>query len=545
VIWGNKLETKSTFIKTSAFYMRLSLKICFNFTVFLFAIVPAAFANVKLASPFSDHMVLQHNTTVPVWGTADPGEKVTIKLGKQIHTAVAGIDGKWMAKLSQIAAGGPYTMTVSGKNTITINDVYAGEVWICSGQSNMDMTVAREDRYWCGVVNEQEEVATANYPLIRVFDTDFTPAVNPQEDVVGKWEVVSPKTVGHLSAAAYFFARDLQKKLKIPVGLITTAYGASTAEAWIREDALAKDPTFKPLLENFTTKLNKYVADTAAQSAYKLAYENWQFASAKAKAEGKDEVKSPKNPDPVRDQHNPYVLWNGMVKPLVPYAIRGALWYQGESNSPTAAIYRQIMETLITDWRAQWGQGNFPFIYVQLANIGKEVETVPAKGGSEAIKREAQLQNLSLPNTAMVVAIDNADPGNMGNVHPKNKQDIGYRLALAAQAIAYGDKKMVYSGPIYDKMEIQGGAIRLHFKHTGSGLMAKEGELKGFAIAGEDKKFVWGTARIEGNTVVVSNPGISKPLAVRYGWGSNPPISLYNKENLPASPFRTDSSDNR
>jgi sialate O-acetylesterase len=519
-----------------------SLCNCLLTAFVLSCLTSSSFANVKLASPFNEHMVLQQNIAVPVWGTADAGEKVTVKLGNQTVSTTAGSNGKWMVKLNKLASGGPYTMTVTGKNTLTVNDVYAGEVWLCSGQSNMDFTVAREDRYWCGVYNEKEEVANANYPLIRVFDTDFTPAATPQDDVVGKWEVVSPQTVGHLSAAAYFFARDLQKKIKVPIGLITTAYGASTAEAWIREEALAKDTSLKRLLTNYNAKLVKYNSDTSGRAAYREALEKWKVAAAKAKAEGKDELRAPRNPnpDPVRDQHNPTVLWNGMVKGLVPYAIKGALWYQGESNSPTASIYRKIMETLITDWRGQWGEGDFPFIYVQLANIGKTYDSLPARGGSEAIKREAQLQNLSIPNTAMVVAIDNANPEDMNNVHPKNKQEIGRRLALAAEAIAYGDKNVVYSGPIYDKMEVNGSTIKLHFKHTGSGLMAKDGDLKGFAIAGEDRRFVWADARIDGNTVVVSSPQITKPVAVRYGWGNNPPTSLYNKENLPASPFRTD-----
>lgn len=498
------------------------------------------FADVKPASPFGDHMVLQRNTSVPIWGTADAGEKLTVHLGNQTISTTANANGRWMIKLNNLAAGGPYTITIKGKNTITINDVYVGEVWLCSGQSNMDMTVAREDRYWCGVINEKDEVANANYPLIRVFDVDFTPSSMPQEEVTGKWEVVSPQTVGHLSAAAYFFARDLQKKLKVPIGLITTSYGASTAEAWIREEPLVRDTVLKRLVDSYKTKLDKYLQDTAAQNAYKIAYAKWKVDAAKAKAEGKDELRAPRNSDPVRDQHNATVLWNGMVKPLVPYAIKGALWYQGESNSPTASIYRHIMETLITDWRNQWGQGNFPFIYVQLANIGKTYDSLPAKGGSEAIKREAQLQNLSIPNTAMVVAIDNADPNDMNNVHPKNKQEIGRRLALAAEAIAYGNTNLVYSGPIYDKIKVEGNVIRLYFRHTGTGLVAKNGELKGFAIAGDDKKFAWADAKIEGNTVVVSSPDVTNPVALRYGWGNNPPTGLYNKEDLPASPFRTD-----
>lgn len=500
----------------------------------------STFARVTLASPFADHMVLQRDVKVPVWGTASAGEKITLSMGKQKLSAIAEASGRWRVSLAKLSAGGPFTMTVTGNNTITLNDIYVGEVWLCSGQSNMDMTVAREDRYWCGVINEKEEVATANYPLIRVFDTDFTPAEKPLDKVIGKWEVVSPQTVGHLSAVAYFFARDLQKKLNVPIGLITTAFGASTAEAWIREEALTRDTTFKRLMSSYKSKLEKYATDTTAKRVYLEAYEKWKIASAKAKAEGKDEVRGPKNNDPVRDQHNPTVLWNGMVAPLLPYAIRGALWYQGESNSPTASIYRNLMETLITDWRDQWGMGEFPFLYVQLANIGKTYDSLPAMGGSEAVKREAQRQNLSLPNTAMVVAIDNADPDDMNNVHPKNKQSIGSRLALAAQAIAYGDKKIVYAGPMYDRMEVNGSVIRLHFKHTGSGLLAKDNVLKGFAIAGNDKKFVWANATIDGNTIVVSAPGIENPVAVRYGWGRNPPTSLYNKEMLPASPFLTD-----
>jgi sialate O-acetylesterase len=496
-------------------------------------------ADVSLPAPFSDHMVLQHNTAVPVWGTADPGEKIIVQINKQKQTTVAGTDGRWMVKLDKIAAGGPYTLTVSGKNKIVISDVYAGEVWICSGQSNMDMTVAKEDRYWCGVINETEEVAAADYPLIRVFDVDFTPSASPQNDVTGKWEIISPKTIGHLSAVAYFFAREIQKKIKMPIGLITTAFGASTAEAWVREQALLNEPVCKPLVDSFKNKLAKYLTDTAAQSNYKIARKKWKADSAIARAEGKNIPRDPRNPDPVRDQHNASVLWNGMVKPLVPYAMRGALWYQGESNSPTATIYRQIMETLIADWRKQWGQGNFPFLYVQLANIGKTYDSLPAKGGAVAIKREAQLQNLSITKTAMAVAIDNADPGDMNNVHPKNKQVIGKRLALAALATVY-DEKIVYSGPVYDKMKIEGNIIRIYFKHIGSGLLAKDGELKGFAIAGEDKKFTWASAKIEGNTVVVSGEGIANPVAVRYAWGNNPPAGLYNKEDIPASPFRTD-----
>ena len=508
-----------------------------------FFCVTASFAQVKLPAVFSNDMVLQSGKPVKIWGTAAAGERVTVSFGKQKKQTKANETGNWQVVLNNLTASAePASMVITASNNITIKNILVGEVWICSGQSNMDMTVAKEDRYWCGVFNEDEEVAAANYPLIRVFDTDFTPSATPQNNVTGKWETVSPQTIGHLSAVAYFFARAVQHKMKVPIGLITTAYGASTAEAWVREEALVKEAVCKPLVDSFKRKLEKYLTDTAAKIKYAAAQEKWKLAADSAKAAGKNPPRSPRNPDPVRDQHNASVLWNGMLKGLVPYTIRGALWYQGESNSPTAKIYRQIMETLITDWRQQWGQGNFPFLYVQLANIGKTYDSLPAKGGSEAVKREAQLLNLSIPNTAMAVAIDNADPTDMNNVHPKNKQEIGKRLALAALATTYNEK-IVYSGPIYDKMEISGSSIKLYFNHTGSGLITKGAGLKGFAIAGADKKFVWATAKIEGNTVTVSSPGITNPVAVRYGWGNNPPTSLYNKENLPASPFRTDSFD--
>ncbi|MBC8053918.1 MAG: sialate O-acetylesterase [Sphingobacteriaceae bacterium] len=515
----------------------------FFVSLFLFAAL-CANAHVKLASIFSDHMVLQRDKPVPVWGWANPGEKVTVTFNKQTKTATAGADGKWMLRLDKLSAGGPYSMAVKASNTLTVKDVYVGEVWICSGQSNMDQTVAIEDRYWAGVVNEVQEVASANHPLIRVIDADFTPSIPILNDIktVG-WEIVSPKTVGHMSAAAYFFARDIQKKLNVPVGLVVTAFGASTAEAWISKPALEANPKFSKLLSSFDDKMKAYTVaktDTALVNKAERDLAKWRIDTAKARVEGKSAPRRPRGiPDPEKDQHNPYVLWNGMVSPLVPYAIRGALWYQGESNGPSADIYKEIMETLIADWRKQWGQGNFPFLYVQLANH-EALITEPVKDNSMVTVRHAQLQNLTIPNTAMVVAIDNADPDKPGNIHPKNKQEIGRRLALAGLAVAYGNKG-TYSGPIYSKMTTEGNKIRIHFKHTEGGLVAKDGQLKGFAIAGPDKKFVWADAKIDGNTVVVSSPDISQPVAVRYGWAKNPIISLYSKaENLPASPFKTD-----
>lgn len=515
-------------MKTTKFYFLLLLQLI-SFVVF---------ADVKFASPFADHMILQRDTKVAIWGTADAGEKISITFNNQKVNTTADANGNWKVSLAKLSASGPYVLTASGKNNISIQDVYVGEVWLCSGQSNMDMTVAREDRYWCGVINEKEEVANANYPTIRVFDVDFTPNQTEQKEVKGKWEIVTPQTVGHLSAAAYFFARDLQAKLKVPVGLITTAFGASTAEAWISKDALKANPKLSFLLDSFNAKLNKFLGDTAAISKYNIAREKWKTDADKAKAEGKDPPRGPRNPDPVKDQHNATVLWNGMVAALVPYSIRGALWYQGESNGPTANIYKDIMEALITDWRKQWAQGNFPFMYVQLANHEKLI-TDPIKNDPMVTVRDQQLQNLSIPNTAMVVAIDNAPPTDYGNIHPKNKQEIGKRLSLAAMGLVYGEK-IVYSGPLYDKMKVEGNKVRLWFKNTGEGLMAKGDTLKGFAVAGADKKFVFANAVIDGNTIVVSGTDVSNPVAVRYGWAKNPQVNLYNKQGLPASPFKTD-----
>jgi oligogalacturonide lyase len=475
--------------------------------IFCMLLSACVYGRVIPASPFGDHMVLQRGALAPVWGMARPGEKVTVTLGVQKRSVVAGSDGRWMVWLKDLVAGGPWDMGISGDNSYIFKDIYIGEVWLCSGQSNMDMTVAREDRYWCGVYNEQQEVAAANYPAIRVFDVPFAPSDTILRTAACGWEVCSSATAGHFSAAAYFFARELYNRYKVPVGLITTAYGASTVEAWTSRAALTANPLFDGLLGNYEAK--KAVYDTASRAL--------------------------KNP--VRDQHSPCVLYNGMVAPLIPYAVRGVLWYQGESNTQTAAIYAEQMKALIRNWRTDWGRKDLPFLFVQLANYGKFLDTMPGKGGGTTLVREQQLKSLAIANTAMVVAIDNAD--DPANIHPKNKQEIGRRLALAAEGLVYGEK-LSYSGPLYEKMERESGAVRIRFTDVGGGLMSKEAVLKGFAIAGEDRQFVWADAKIEGGTVLVWSPAVTAPAAVRYGWGDNPIIGLYNKEGLPASPFRTD-----
>ncbi len=519
---------------------KLTVLFLFLFGLFISITIDA---EIKPSTLFCEHMVLQRNIAIPIWGTANMGEKVTVVLDKAIQSTIADSSGKWMIKLPKQKAGGPYKLQIKGTNIINIEDVYIGEVWLCSGQSNMDMTVAKEDRYWCGVLNEAKEVAEANYPSIRVFDVDFTPTNTIQTNAVGKWEVCSPKTVGHLSAIAYFFARELYQKYKIPVGMITSAYGASTAETWISKPSLEARPNLKPMLDVFTQKLDNFLADSAiTMTRYRdqLSHFSGDLAAAKAAVgdvTAKKAPKAPRNPSPILDQHNPYVCYNGMIAPLIPYAICGALWYQGESNGPSAKLYREIMETLVADWRTSWGQGDFPFLYVQLANLGKPM-TEPVQNNSMMTVREAQVQNLTIPNTAMAVAIENAGDA-PDNVHPKNKQVIGYRLGLAARAKVYGEK-VEYSGPMYQKYKVENNSIRLYFNHVGKGLEAKDGKLTGFAICGEDKKFVWADAKIEGNTILVSSKEIEKPIAVRYCWGTNPPASLSNKNGLWTPNFRTD-----
>jgi sialate O-acetylesterase len=488
------------------------------------ALAAPARADVKLPKIISDHMVLQRGAAVPVWGWADPDEEVTVAVAGQTKTAKAGADGKWSVKLDKLEAAGPHTLTVKGKNTLTVSDVLVGEVWLASGQSNMGMTVERARDF-------DREQAAATLPQLRMFNVGHKPAREPQSDCTGSWLVCSPDTVGTFSATAHFFGRDLHQKLGVPVGLINSSVGGTPIEAWTSRDVQEARPELKGVLASWQKKAADYDPEKA-KAKYEKDLAAWKDAVAKAKAEGKTPPARPREPvRPEDDSHHPAVLFNGMIAPLVPYAIKGAVWYQGEANAgneDTGKLYGVELPLLVRDWRERWGEGNFPFAWVQLPNYKGP------KGWPYV--REAMLQSLSVPNTGMTV---NIDIGEERDIHPKNKQEVGRRLALWARAEVYGEK-VPWSGPLPAGYQVRGDTVELSFHHADGGLKAQGGDLRGFTVAGQDGKWHPATARIEGDKVLVSGAEVKEPVAVRYDWDSDPDGNLYNGAGLPASPFRTD-----
>ena len=492
---------------------------------------PIAWADVTLPSLFSDHMVLQQDAPVPVWGWAAADEEVSVSIGDQTKTAKAGADGKWSLKLDALKAGEPTTLTVKGKNTITINDVLVGEVWLCSGQSNMGLQVQRADNF-------EVEKAAAKYPKMRQFTVSSGGAKDIQDKCKGSWVVCAPETVGGFSATAYFFGREVHKKTGQAVGLINSSVGGTAIESWTSWDAQKDKAEIKPIFDSWNKKQadytpEKYKTNFAKQMA------KWTEAEAKAKADGKP---LPRKPvlltEPLLDHNHPANLFNGKINPLIPYAIRGAIWYQGEHNSGDAAMaahYDVQMKTLISDWRTRWG-AEFPFGIVQLPDY-HPAQKDPSEPVGWVLVREGMLKALSLPKTGMAVTLGCGLPD---NVHPTNKQEVGRRLGAWALGDVYGMKDVAPSGPLPAGHEINGAEVTLTFTHTDGGLVAKDGELKGFAIAGDDKKFVWAKAKIVGDKIVVSSPDVAKPAAVRYAWAANPQFNLFNGAGLPATPFRTD-----
>jgi sialate O-acetylesterase len=633
---------------------------------FILLISQMVFGAVKLPHLVSDGMVLQRDTNVKIWGWADANEKIAVSFNGHTFDTSAGSDGKWAVTFSDLKAGGPYIMDINASNHITLKDVMVGEVWVCSGQSNMELPMNRVKYKYPDII------AKAENPNIRLFNVprryDFQ---QPQDDLKsGKWVSANPKSVLDFTAVGYFFAKELNEKYNVPIGLINASVGGSPAEAWMSEDALKAFPAYLKTAEKFkdsnyidqitkkdnavssewnnrinqldkgqekgqkpwydvnydasgwaTMNVPGYWADTNLGSVNGVVWFRKEINVPEAMAgkaaklwvgrivdgdftyingkqvgsvsyqyppriydvpanllkagkniitvrvisnsgkggfvadkpyylsageqtidlKGKWQYKlgvatPPMPPGKTFVEWQPTGLYNGMLAPLFNYRIKGVIWYQGESNAGKGREYRKLFPALIANWREKWNEGDFPFLYVQLPNF-METKNNPSESGW-AETREAQLKTLSVPNTAMAVAID---LGEWNDIHPLNKQDVGKRLALAAEKVAYGNANAVYSGPIYQSMKIEGNKIILTFTNTGSGLTAKGGgELKYFAIAGADKKFVWAKAKIKGNTVIVSNDQIANPVAVRYAWADNPEgANLYNNEGLPASPFET------
>lgn len=628
------------------------------------ACAPPPAADITLPALFTDHMVLQRDIPIAVWGWAAPNGTIRVSINGQESQTRSRADSTWRLTLPPMSAGGPHTLTVAGEDTLSLSDVLVGEVWVASGQSNMEWPLQATS-------DAEAEIEAADYPSVRLFKVARAVAYTPQQDVKAEgWQAVTPHTIPAFSAVAYFFGRKLHRDLNMPIGLIETAWGGTPAEAWTSGAALKELPDFAELVADIETAVSEGVPSTfEAQRAawleslkqqdqgYEKDHPRWadvdfdasawltmdvpqrwedaglpgydgvvwfrktfelstarsgqdltlnlaliddidttwvngvlvgstgQYNTHRAYTIPADVLKPGTNtiavrvldtgggggfwgeatdlnlelgndtkslagawayqpgiapgadqPTPPRSMQNqPTTLFNAMLAPLIPYTIRGAIWYQGESNAGRAYQYRSLFTTMIQDWRDRWDLGDFPFYFVQLANF-MAAQQNPVEAETWPELREAQTMALTLPNTAQAVIID---IGEADNIHPRNKQDVGKRLALAALNQIYG-QDVVYSGPAYREMKKEAGVLRLHFDHTGSGLVARDGTLKGFAIAGADSQFVWAEAQIEGETVIVSSPDVPDPVAVRYAWANNPIISLFNQEGLPASPFRTD-----
>ncbi|MDE0167876.1 MAG: sialate O-acetylesterase [Bryobacterales bacterium] len=481
-------------------------------------------ADVRLPQILSDRMVLQRGAPIRVWGWADAGERVTVLFAGQRVVTEAGQEGDWQAFLHPMTAGGPYEMTVAGSNRIVLRDVLVGEVWIGSGQSNMVWPVSRSD-------NPEKEIDSADYPRLRLFKVERKVADEPLQDVDGNWQAAKPESVADFSGVGYFFGRELHREMGVPFGIVQTAWGGTPAQAWTSRGALKTDPSLQPVYDIWDEVLADF---PAARKKHERALQAWEQAAAQAKAAGQQAPRRPRAPRGPGHPHSPSGLYNAMIAPLTPFAIRGAIWYQGENNASRSQgyLYRDLFPAMIEDWRRAWGQGPFPFLFVQLANFRR----VPEKHQWPEL-REAQTMTLGLRNTGMAVTID---IGDSEDIHPANKQDVGHRLALAARSVAYG-REVVHSGPSYRQLTREGSNIRLWFDSLGGGLQAAGGgNLSGFVIAGPDREFHQAGAYIDGDTVVVWSPKVKTPVAVRYGWRADPQATLFNRSGLPASPFRTD-----
>jgi len=493
------------------------LRASFFLIVSLHFLALAAAADVALPSLLADHMVVQRGLPVHLWGMAAPHESVAVSFRGETKSTAADELGRWSVYLSPGEAGGPFQMTVKGTKTIVLSDVQVGDVWVASGQSNMEFPMK-------ALANHDVEIAAAQYPKIRIFRVEHRPADFPRSDVPAKtWAACTPETVADSSAVAYFFARDLYQKMNIPLGLIETFWGGTPAESWTSLHSLSADASLMPV---FASRSKTVEEQESTLLRLQQEDRDFQQAAAQAKAEGKPVPGRPWHPDFAA--WAPAALFNGMIAPLTPFAIRGVIWYQGEANSgERAPLYAHLFQTMISDWRRAWDEGDLPFLFVQIANWNTEPE------GRWPEVRDAQRRALALRNTGMAVTIDIGDPV---DIHPKNKLDVGRRLALAARAISYGEK-LEWSGPLYRELTREDHALRVWFDHA-NGLAAKDGALIGFEVAGADGKYVAADAKIEGASVVVSSSAVPEPVSVRYAWAANPTCNLVNREGLPASPFQ-------
>lgn len=484
------MNTQQNFRKQSALKAPKKQRLLLALGALTLLINPA-WAAIRLPAIISDHMVLQQDALVPIWGWSDPGEHVAVEIAGKSKTTRADTNGQWKVVLERLKPGVPLTLTIRGKNTIIVNDVLVGEVWLGSGQSNMARTTKSAKDF-------AKEQAAANLPGIRMFKVESGAAPSPQSDCKGSWKVCSPETVGGYSAVLFFFGRELHRNLKLPVGLIHSSVGGTTIEQWTEAALQRKQPELRPLFEALAVRTNEAAATKALPPNARI---------------------------PVGG------LFNGKIAPLIPYALRGVVWYQGESNAKSvelARFYEQQLPLMINDWRQRWGQ-ELPFGYVQLPNWAKA-------GEGWCLVQEAMLKTLRLPRTGMAITVDIGDPE---SVHPQNKEEVGRRLSLWALGTVYGEKVPETSGPLFDGQQFNGASVALRFSHAGGGLVSRGGALRGFQLAGNDRQWHHAQARIEGAQVIVSCEEVARPVAVRYAWEVNPDANLFNAAGLPASPFRT------
>jgi sialate O-acetylesterase len=509
-----------------SFFFKIACNMMHTFTTrliilfLLFFFSSVNYGAVKLPSLIGNNMVLQQKSKVALWGWAEPGEKVFIitSWNNKTINVTANANGKWITYVKTSSAGGPYSIRFKASNEITVENVLLGEVWLASGQSNMEFFVGKmKGASYTGVINYQEEIKAANYPQIRQIDVANKNANEPQQDFIGNWKVCSPQTVDTFSAVAYYFALQIHKATGYPVGIINSTWGGTAAESWTKKEVLAADEDLAETLSRYDSLVQNY---PKAWANYNIAIESWK----------PDSLVKPRPVAPVKPNPDkaPFRLYNAMIAPLVPYTLRGVIWYQGESNADRAYQYRKLFPAMIDSWRSDFNNKMLSFYFIQIS---------PHRSQNAEI-RDAQLYTYrTVPNTGMVVTTDNGDSL---DIHPRNKKLVADRLSLWALHNEYGKKDIVFSGPLYKSMKKDGDKVRIRFDHVDGGLLAKDGELKEFTIAGDDQNFIPAKAVIKGNEIVVWSKEVNKPASVRFAWKNVPHPNLYNKAGLPASPFRTD-----